>query len=248
LVCIKNWFLGDNKMPDDIEKHKAKLEHLERLVGRYAQSRSLGLLILLPIIVFNAILLVATVELGPKYGAIIGKWGWWAISTVVFLWVLFSSLWLPFIILKRYGLSFYKKEGDIELEREKVPIWTWVVYGVTFVGPAFLNVFNIMPVRWALTMSLASFGIFILYLGKKHKEIAVGVVYGLLCLVEAVATAAGVPPLFAGRHSYFASLMTYIIGAGLITAVVVHIYNRKILHKIKGMRPFGEQETNKSDS
>jgi len=237
-------------MSDDMEKGKKKveLENLGQLVDRYAQSRSLPMLLLLPIMVFNVLLLVGRKELVLKYCALIGKWGCLAISILVILWVLFSSLWLPFIILKRYGSSFYKKEGDIELEREKVPIWAWAVYGVTFVGPAFLNVFNIMPVRWTLTMSLMSFGIFILYVGRKHKEIALGLVYGLLCLAEAVATAAGVPAPFVGRHSYFASLMVYIIGAGLITTVVVHIYNRKVLRRIKKMRPFGEQQSNKSDS
>ena len=231
-------------MPDDIEKHKAELEHLERLVGRYAQSRSLPMLLLLPIIVFNAILLVAAIEVA----GLIDKAVWLPIFILVFLWVLFSSLWLPFIILKRYGPSFYKKEGNIELEREKIPIWTWVVYAVTFVGPAFLHEFNIIPVRWALTMSLASFGIFILYLGKKQKETPLGLIYGLLCLVEAAATAVGVPALIAGRHSYFASLIAYIVGAGLITTVVVHIYNRRVLRKIKEVRPLDEQQRNKSDT
>jgi len=237
-------------MAGDIEKDetRAELEDLGRLIDRYAQSRSLPLLMLLPIIVFNVVLLVVTVELGLRYGALIGKWGWLAISTLVFLWVLFSSTWLPFKLLKRYGSSFYRKEGDIELKREKAPVWTWVVYGVTFIGPAFLNEFNIMPVRWALTMSLASFGIFILYLGKKHKEIALGFVYGLLCLVAAVVTAVGVRPLVMGRHSYFLSLMVYIIIAGLITTVAVHIYNRVILRKIKQVGLFDGQQTNKSDT
>jgi len=39
-----------------------------------------------------------------------------------------------------------------------------------------------------------------------------------------------------------------IVGVGLITMVVVHIYNRMILRKIKEMRPFGEQQANKSDT
>lgn len=250
MVCVKNWFLGAIKMSDNIEKEKRKVEldDLGRLVDRYAQSRSLPLLILIPMIVFNVLLLVGTLELRLRYCPLMGKKGWLTIYILVILWVLFSSTWLPFKLLKRYAGSFYKKEGDIELQREKVPVWAWIVYGVTFVGPAFLNEFNIMPVRWALTTSLASFGIFILYLGKKYKETPLGLVYGLLCLIAAAATAAGVPPIFAGRHSYFVSLMTYIIGAGLITTVVVHIYNRLILRKIREMRPFSEQEPNKSDS
>ena len=238
----------------DIEKRKTELEQLGRLgrlIDRYAQSRSLGMLILLPLIVFNAVLLVGTIEFGRKYGALIGKFWMLTIMGSVFLWVLFSSTWLPFKLLTRYGNSFYRKEGDIELQREKVPIWTWVVYGVTFVGPAFLNEFNIMSVRWALTMSLVSFAVFMLYLGKKHKEQPLGVVFGGLCLTEALVIVSGLIKPFGGEqwiHSYFVTLMAYIIGAGLITAVVVHIYNRKILRRIKEMRPFGEQEPNKSDT
>jgi len=52
-------------MAGDIEKDetRAELEDLGRLIDRYAQSRSLPLLMLLPIIVFNVVLLVVTVEL-----------------------------------------------------------------------------------------------------------------------------------------------------------------------------------------
>lgn len=236
--------MSDN---NDIEKRKTELERLgqlERLVDRYAQSRSLGLAVPLVAVVIIAVLLAGSREL------LSWKPAWWSIA-IVFLvgaWILIGSIWLCFKLEPKYGNFFYKRDGKIELEQEKVPIWTWVVYGVTFVGPAFLNVFNIMPVRWALTISLISVGIFILYLGKKHKEMALGLVYGLLCLIEAAATAAGVPAPFVGRPSYSASLMIYVIGAGLITTVVVHIYNRKILRKIKEMRPFGEQKANKSGS
>jgi len=34
--------------------------------------------------------------------------------------------------------------------------------------------------------------------------------------------------------------MTCLVGAGVITVIVVHMYNRKILRKIKEVRPFGE--------
>ena len=40
----------------------------------------------------------------------------------------------------------------------------------------------------------------------------------------------------------------YIAGSGLVTAIAVHVYNRKILRKMKEMRPLGEQEANKSDT
>ena len=234
-------------MSNDIEKRKTELQRLgrlERLVNRYAQSRSLGLAVPVVVVVINAVLLLGSIEL------LSWKPAWWTIA-ILFLveaWVLIGSIWLYFKLWPKYGNFFYKRDGKIELEQERVPIWVWATYAFTFIGPAVLNELEMLPVRWALAMALASFGIFIFYLGKKQKEIALGVVYGLLCLVEAVGTAAGVAPFFAGRHSYFLSLMVYIIGAGLITTVVVHIYNRRILRKIKEMRLFGEQQKNKSDT
>jgi len=231
----------------DTEKQRGDLEKLSGLVERYAQSRSLPMLLLLPIIVFNAILLVATIEVA----GVIDKSAWLSIFILVFLWVLFSSLWLPFIILKRYGSVFYKAEGEIELEREKVPIWAWATYAFTFIGPAVLNELEILPVRWALVVSMVSFGVFMIYVGKKQKEMVLGIVYGGLVLLEALVTALGLVKPFGGqqwKHAFFVTLIAYIIGAGLVTAIVVHIYNRKILRKIKETSPFGEQETNKSDT
>ncbi len=83
---------------------------------------------------------------------------------------------------------------------------------------------------------------------RSKKDGALGVVYGTLSLIGAAATVTGVPVPLAEEHSYFLPLIIYIIVAGLITAVVVHIYNRRILRRIKQMRPFSGQEMSKSDS
>ncbi len=72
-------------------------------------------------------------------------------------------------------------------------------------------------------------------------------VLGGLCLAEAGLSAIGVRIRFADEdwvHAYFVTLMAYIVGSGLITAVVVHIYNRVILRKIKRAKLFGEQAKN----
>jgi len=262
LVCGKNWFLGDNDMADDIGKDKAesekpgRLEQLERLgrlgqlIDRYAQSRSLGLWAGAVVVVINTIVLAGSIELARVL--ILTDRSWW-LAPIVFasLWVLISTAWLVWFE-KKHGYSFYdKRDGKIEVEKERVAVWACAVYVITFLGPTFLSEFGIMPIRWAITMALTSFGTFLLYIGKKHKEKALGTVFGGLCLVEAAATALGVPIPLAGKdwmYSYFLVLNIYVVAAGLITMVVVHIYNRKILRKIKESRPFGEQEANKSDT
>ncbi|UCC22173.1 MAG: hypothetical protein JSW23_10305 [Planctomycetota bacterium] len=255
MVCSKNWFLGDNTVSDDIEKEqtKAKLESLSKLIDRYAQSRVLPLLIPLAILALNAVLLLSAGELAGLliYTLQVEMYWFTVILWAVIVWVLVSSTWLTGRLVKRYGSSFYKKEGVIELQEERVPIWVWITYVVTVLGPTFLSAFGIMPIRWALALALTSFGLFMLCVGKKHKEKALGAVLGGLCLAQAGLTAIGVRIPFADEdwvHAYFVTLMAYIVVNGLITAVAVHIYNRVMLRKIKELRLASERETNTSDS
>jgi hypothetical protein len=238
-------------MSDDIKNHKEEAEKLNllgRLVDKYAQSRSLPILISLAMMIFNVVLLVSVVKLVVAYGLRIGQSGVLVIVVLVVLWMFFSSIWVVGKLLDRYGGCFYKREGIIKLQRERILISAWIAFVVTFLGPVFLNIFWIMPARWSLTISLASFGIFMLYAGKKDKQITLGFVYGILSLAEAAVTAMGVRIPFVSEHSCFVPLVLYMVGAGLITTVVVHIYNRRILHKIKGMGPIGEQQAGQSDS
>jgi len=201
--------------------------------------------------IINAVLLVAWIELAEPCARRIGRFWTLASFGLIFLWVIFSSIWGTFKLVPKYGYSFYRKDGKIELKKGKVPIWAWGLYIVTFLGPAILNTTGYMPVRWALTISLSSFGTFIFYISKKHKERPLGVVGGVLVLSAALVIATGLIKPFGGEqweHSYFVTLMAYIVGSGFVTAVAVHIYNRVILRKIKKMRPFGEQQADKSDS
>jgi len=235
-------------MANDNEKQKADLDKLGRLVDKYAQSRSLPLLISLAMMIFNVVLVLSVVKLVVAYGLWIGQSGALIIVILVFLWIIFSSIWVVGKLLARYGSCFYKREGFIKLQRERIPIWAWITFVITFCGPVFLNIFWIMSARWTLTISLTSLGIFMLYAGKKDKKITLGFVYGILSLAEAAATAIGVRIPFINENSCFMPLVIYMVGAGLITTVVVHIYNRRILHKIKEVRPFGEQQANEPDS
>lgn len=74
---------------------------------------------------------------------------------------------------------------------------------------------------------------------------------GVLCLIVVVAICFGMPTPFAGKdwiYSYGAALSIYGASAGLVTMIVVHLYNRKVLRKIKEMRPFGEQQVDSIDT
>jgi len=261
---IYNWFVTktgfweSTKMSDNTKKNTEmeRLEQLGGLVDQYAQSRVLPLLIPLAILSLNAILILYNKKLAKLASPIIfhpqiSMCLYIAVKLGIVVWVILSSTFVGGKILARYGSCFYKKEGEIELEQKKIPIWAWAAYAVTFIGPAVLSELGTMSIRWALTVSLASFGIFMLYVCKKQKVKMLGVVFGGLSLTEAAATAIGVPFPFAGSgwtDTFFAALMIYIVSAGLITTFVVHIYNRKVLRKIKQTRPFGEQQTNKSDT
>ncbi|MHC4312841.1 MAG: hypothetical protein ACYSW3_10300 [Planctomycetota bacterium] len=246
-------------MSGDINNQKEEVEKLNRLgwlLDRYAQSRAFGLWVSVAVGLINVILLLGSIQLCVVL-VCRRSWWWWAPLVGAGLWGLISTVWL-WRFDRKHGHRFYdKKDGKIEVERERIPAWAWAAYGITFMAPLILNACEILSDRWGLTMSLISFGVFMLYACKKEKEKFVGVVLGGLCLIEAAATALGVPvpltdiPLGStgiSAHSYFLALTIYITAAGLIAMVVVHIYNRRILHKIKEVRPFGEQQANKPDS
>lgn len=246
-------------MSGDIKNHKAqveKLTQLGRLVDKYAQSRALGLWMSVAVLAINVILVLGSMQLCVVLACRRSSW-WLAPVVLAGIWGFTSTVWL-WRFERKYSNRFYdKKDGKIEVERERIPAWAWAAYGITFLGPIFLNACEILSDRWGLTMSITSFGVFGFYGCKKEKEKFVGIVLGGLCLIEAAATALGIPvpltdiPLAdtgITEHSYVLALLIYIAAAGLMAMVVVHIYNRRILHKIKGMGPFGEKEKSQSDS
>lgn len=223
------------------EKTKVELENLGKLIDRYAQSRSLELLIVMVLFAVNVILILLWGKL------LFWKKGWvWPLTITILVWGwFFLSGWLLSRIFKRYACFFYK-EGQIELEEKSIPVWAWAAYFITFCGPAFLNLFDILTVLWALVASLISISIFVLYVGKKQNTKLLAGVFAGLMLTAALATVVGVPTPFMNNEewlfSLFLALMIYVVGAGTLAAVVVHIYNRRVLRKIKEMRPFGEQQ------
>ena len=246
-------------MSGDIKNQKheiEKLNRLGRLVDRYTQSRAIGLWAGVAVLTINVILALGAMQLCVVL-ACRRSWWWWAPVVLAGIWGFTSTVWL-WRFDRKHGNRFYdKKDGKIEVERQRIPAWAWAAYVITFMAPLILNACEIMSDRWGLTISLVSFGVFMLYGSRKKKEKIVGTVLGCLCLIEAAATAIGIPvpltdiPLAntgISAHTYFLALAIYIAVAGLIAMVVVHVYNRKILHKIKVMGPFGEHQQSQSDS
>lgn len=221
-------------------RYKEDLERLESLVNRYAQSRSLGLLLFAAMVIVGTLMSVALMHL------LLSKPSWWlcCIVIVLLVWMNVTGLWLLVKVFPKYERCFYRKDGQIELEQHKVPIWASVAYLVTFLTPTVLCAVNIMQARWALSLALISLGVFMLYVSGKEKNRLLGVVFCGVLLLEAAATAIGVPTPFFSKgwlYSYFVALMIDIVAASLITTVVVHIYNRMILQKIKQMGPVDGQ-------
>lgn len=234
-------------MADDTEKQKADLDKLARLVDKYAQSRSLSLLMpaaILGTIVAWVIGTTALTDWKPR--------AWW---TPYLIWltpaVIVGLLWLGAKLVTRYEFIFYRRDGKIELETEKIPAWGWAAFFAGVVSAVFLSLFEILTVRWALTLAIGSVGVFMLCIGRREKAIPLSIVLGSLLLIEAAVIAAGVPTPFADKewiYSFFVIFETSVVAAGVISAIAVHIYNRRILRKLKKMRPFSGQETSKSDS
>lgn len=234
-------------MANDTEKQKAELEKLGGLIDRYAQSRSLGLLVPVVILGIVVVLIIGSIELTDWKPE-----AWW---TPYLIWgtigIIAGLFWLGDKLVTRYEFIFYRRDGKIELETEKIPVWGWAAFFAAVIGAVFLSLFEIFTVRWALTLALGGTGVFMLCIGRREKAVPLCIVLGSLLLIETAVIAAGVPTPFAGRrwvYSFFLTFEMSMVVAGFISAMVVHVYNRRILSRIKELRPFGEQETSKSGS
>jgi len=236
-------------MADNDNPQKADLQEVKRLANRYAQSRVLPLIIPLVLI---PVMLAGTNLIPDFVGAVLTAveeppWATtpmlWAAALLPVMWAVLC-VWLMFKGIKRYGPSFYRGEGQAVLRSEGIPIWAWALYAVTFVAPALLSEWGSMPIRWALPTALTSLGVFVLYAAKRGRETPLGIVFGGLLLVAAIATAAGLPSLFHGDwdYAYYWTLIAYVMVAGLVTLIVVHLYNRRTLRRLKGANPLGSRQ------
>ena len=61
--------------------------------------------------------------------------------------------------MARYEFIFYRRDGKIELEKEKIPVLWWMVFFAAVIGATFLSLFEVMPVRWALTLAIGGTGV-----------------------------------------------------------------------------------------
>jgi len=235
---------------DTENKQKAELENLGQLVEQYAQSRSLGLWIGSAVVFINAMVLVGTIEL-TWYIMEKGDSGWWVPLAFGVLWVVVTTVAL-IRYEKKLDYGFYdKQDGRVEVKKERIPIWAFCAFVLTVFGPVILNFRGFLSSRWGLIISLTFVGLFSFYLSKKHRDRAYGVLFGGLCVMLAIATALGIPvPLTDVGHlnSYLLALFLYSAVASLVTAVVVHIYNRAVLRKIKQMKLFNEWQGSEADT
>jgi len=219
-------------------EQKGRLDELGNLVDKYAQSRALGLLIPLSVVVINFILLVVAMELvrwKPQ-----ARWTHFVLFGVM-AWVAVGGVWITFRLAKRYGYSFYRRDGEVKLKTARIPIWMWLVLFVPALSIAVLSQHDVMPIRWALVLTLLSLAFFLFCSGRKERERPLGVVWGGMLLFWAILAALGMPTPFTGKdwiYSYCVASGVYVVGSGVATAVVVHIYNRMILKRIKQLKPF----------
>ena len=234
-------------MPHDFEKTAFNLERLGKLIDRYAQSRSLGLWASTLCGLTTMLVIVGSADLTRLLFLADSSW-WFLPIAFGFLWVLISTIFIIWFEKKRRNSFYNKIDGRIEIEEEKVSIWVACAFLISFLSATIFSAEHIMPIRWALTLAYSSFGIFTLYLGKKKKDIISMTVYGGLFLIIAIAIGLGMPTPFASKkwiYSYFTASYIYYGAVGLVTMIVVHLYNRRILRKIKEMRLSNEQQKDK---
>jgi drug/metabolite transporter (DMT)-like permease len=245
-----------NQTPEDMEK----LKEIPKWTRKYAQNRTLTILVLMVMVmlfsmffaVVVSLLLVLAVAGFRKGNIILGCVGIGCL--VALLAAYFKCL---FIVIRKYGgknrglldrlldQRIYGKEGTVSVPKPKSSkkgIWleiaTALVWGILFFGTFYLGMENHISAKYVQPIS-ALYCVPYLVIGWYYwGSPRMGPIYLLspiLYAVHAILIVAGVPIFFTGQIGAAFNMCLPLIGYGLVPFIVGHIYSRYALKKLKGI-------------
>lgn len=243
-----------NQIPQDTEK----LKEIPKWTRKYAQNRTLTILVLMVMTVLFGMFVAAlftfplalTVTGFRKGNIVLG-----CVGAVILVAVLAGLVKFYIFMFSKFGgknkglldqiidRRMYSHEGFTSMpqpkltkKRKYVDIFVGIVYMVCLIGSMELAMFGYIPVKYLLpfmALFVVPFGVyqyFILWprLGP------VLLIYPILYTIHAILIIAGVPIFFTGIFAVPLNMLLPLIYT-LLTYMIGHLYSRYALKKLKGL-------------
>jgi hypothetical protein len=232
------------KSPESERNELEESRRIQRWVRRYAQNRSLPVAISL--VVFA--LLFLAISLSSLWGGIAYRNGDTVLFSVCLGVAIVAMAATIYLSVPRWGgrrlqaLSerLYEAEGRATINPQRAPR-PWLVaclglgFGMCVVIHVFLGVFGYLPTEKYMQPISALYMVpFLIALNLLMRPATgnVQLLWPLLYGLHAIAIVAGAPIVFHGRWEVL-NMLVPVIGYGLLTSLVGHIYSRWALHSVR---------------
>jgi hypothetical protein len=234
--------MNNSSEPDREDLEEAR--KIQRWVRRYAQNRSLPVAVSL--VVFG--LIFVTISASSLLGGIAYRNG----DTLLFaicLGAAIAAILATFYLsvprwggrrLQRLGEKLYEAEGRATIDMPRARR-SWLVaaiaiaFGVCVAGQVILGLVGYLPTgKYAQPISALYMVPFLVTLNFLMRP-GIGnvpLIWPLLYALHAILIVAGVPIVFQGRWEPVNMLLP-MLGYGLLTAIIGHIYSRWALHSVR---------------
>ncbi|HEX2475719.1 MAG TPA: hypothetical protein VHK01_13290 [Lacipirellulaceae bacterium] len=217
---------------------------IQRWVRRYAQNRSLPVAVAL--IVFMVLFL--TISLSSLWGGIAYRRGdtmTFALCLAVAIVAMAASIYVSVPRwggrrLQELGERLYEAEGRATINPQPSH-QPWLIaclglgFGMCVVGHVMLGVLGYLPTEKYMQPISALYAVpFLVALNFLMRPATgnVQLLWPLLYALHAIAIVAGAPIVFHGRWDVL-NMLVPVVGYGLVTSLISHIYSRWALHSVR---------------
>lgn len=256
----------NNKSQD---QNTEKLKEIPKWTRKYAQNRTLTIMVLLGMLglfsmfiaAFVGFLLALTVTGFRKGNIILG-----CVGTVVLAAILAAYFKCLFIFIRKFGgknkglldqlidQRIYGKEGSASVPASKsskkkrcLEIVSVVIFFICFFGSWYLAIEGYIPYKYLQPLSVLYIVPYVVcgwYFWRSPRMGPIYLLYPILYTIHAILIVAGVPMFFTTETFCIFSIFLPAIGYGFLPFIIGHIYSRYALKKLKGLAHLEEEAAN----
>jgi hypothetical protein len=232
---------AQNHTPQNTEK----LKEIPRWTRKYAQNRTIPVLIALAI----NLCLFAGIAIPSYFGGKAYKSGNFVLFWICILVLAVAMISLVFFCVPKWGGKFiarisrrlYNREGDVLIAvPETIKKKQWVgyvvamVFGSCVLMSVILGLLGYLPIKYMQPVSALYVVPFLVFLHLWQRPIIgpLALLWPILYAIHAILVVAGVPIQFGGPL-VFLNMLIPIAGYGILCCLISHVYSRYALKKLK---------------
>ena len=220
-------------------------QQLQHWVRHYAQNRSLPVMVALAVFV----LLFLAIGVPSYWGGVAYRAGNLPVFVVCVVVVIFAMAATIFVSVPRWGgrrlqqmaEALYAREGSVTISAPQAHRpWVVAAIGVAFVscvlGTVVLGLLGYLPSKYMQPISALYVVPFLVALNFLMRPVTgyIPLLWPLLYTLHAVLIVAGAPIVFVGPWESL-NMLVPIVGYGVLTSLVGHIYSRWALHNARAI-------------